>query len=285
MRIGILGYGSIGSRHGRNLVALGHQIILHDPAMAESLPKDVVIDKADAVVIASPTSEHASDIMLCKRAAKPCFVEKPIANVFQKGPSDFLKHPLMVGYNLRFHPCVIKAVQWLNEGRIGIPHWASFVCSQFNDKPEYLRDGVTLNWSHEIDLAMLLMGKAEVAGALITKQDDVADILLRHSPEPIQSTVHLDYLTLPEHRGFSISGSEGIIIGNLPGRSIAHLDVSGTARQAEQYQGSYDDDYVTEMAAFMAKVEGSSEPILGCTAEEAIDVLKICQKAKKVAGI
>jgi lactate dehydrogenase-like 2-hydroxyacid dehydrogenase len=69
MRIGILGYGSIGSRHGRNLTALGHKIIIHDPSMADSLPKGVVIEKSDAVVIASPTSEHLNDMLLCCRHA------------------------------------------------------------------------------------------------------------------------------------------------------------------------------------------------------------------------
>jgi predicted dehydrogenase len=29
--------------------------------------------------------------------------------------------PIMVGYNLRFHGAVIRAKQWLDEGRIGTP--------------------------------------------------------------------------------------------------------------------------------------------------------------------
>lgn len=290
MLIGILGYGSIGSRHGRNLTSLGHKVIIHDPNMADSLPKDVVIEKADAVVIASPTSEHASDILLCKRAKRPCFVEKPIADNWgnaadRKAEGGWLMHPLMVGYNLRFHPCVIKAAEWLAEKRIGTPHSASFLCSQFNDKPQYLRDGVTLNWSHEIDLALHLLGKAEVMGASISKKDDVSDILLRHEGNGTQTFVHLDYLTRPEHRGFSICGEDGILISNIVGRTIAILDNEGNAKHVEQYNGSYDDDYVIEMAAFLAKVEGAGGSVLGCTAKEAIEVLKVCLKAKRVAKI
>lgn len=285
MLIGILGYGSIGSRHGRNLTSLGHKVIVHDPSMANSLPKEVVIEKSDAVVIASPTSEHASDLLLCMQEKKPCFVEKPIANVLIKNIDKHLRWPLMVGYNLRFHPCAIKAKEWLDEGRIGAPYWGNFVCAQFNDKPEYLRDGVTLNWSHEIDLALHLLGESDVAGAAITKNDDISDILLRHSESGAQSTVHLDYLARIEQRGFSIAGSDGLIVGNIPARSIILLDNDGIPRQAEQYPGSFDDDYMTEMAAFLAKVEGTGGPILGCTAKEAIEVLKVCLKAKKVAKI
>lgn len=285
MRIGILGYGSIGSRHGRNLTALGHKIIIHDPDMADSLPKDVVIEKSDAVVIASPTVSHAGDILLCKQAGKPCLVEKPIANTWHGKDHKFLKHPLLVGYNLRFHPCVVKAKEWLNEDRVGIPYWGSFVCGQFNNKPQYLRDGVTLNWSHEIDLALHLLGPAEVTGAAITKNDDIADILLRHHENGAQTAIHLDYLSNPEQRGFAITGPKGIIMGNLPGRAIAWIDNDGAIRQNEQYDGSFDRDYAVEMIGFLSKIEGSADPIPGCTADEAIDVLKICLKAKKVAKI
>jgi predicted dehydrogenase len=134
MRIGILGYGSIGSRHGRNLVALGHKVIFHDPAMADTLSVVEVIEKSDAVVIASPTSQHLADIAACKKRKKPCFVEKPIADRIGKD----LNWPLMVGYNMRFHPCVIKAKEWLADERVGEPFWGSFICAQYNDKPEYL---------------------------------------------------------------------------------------------------------------------------------------------------
>lgn len=290
MRIGILGYGSIGSRHGRNLVALGHKVIIHDPAMAESLPKDEVIKQSDAVVIASPTSEHLNDIRLCGK--KPCFVEKPYGNSIPKGVSPWMmKHPpLMVGYNMRFHPCVLKAKEWLSDGRIGTPQWASFICAQFNDKPEYLRDGVTLNWSHEIDLALHLLGPAEVQAAAIDKKDTIADIILRTLYEwPCQTHIHLDYVTRPEHRGFSISGDKGLIIANLPERQIVMLGLDGIPKQVERYQGSYDDDYVMEMRGFIDRVECQMDDVeskaIGCTAEEAIEVLKICLRAKKVAGI
>jgi len=286
MRIGILGYGSIGSRHGRNLTALGHKVIIHDPNMADSLPKGVVIERSDAVVISSPTSEHLNDMLLCCRHAdKPCFVEKPIsdkpAKMFDLPPNNIL----MVGYNLRFHPCVIKAKEWLDEDRIGTPYWGNFICAQFNDKPEYLRDGVTLNWSHEIDLALHLLGKSEVTGAAITKNDDISDILLRHSDSGAQTTLHLDYVSRPQHRGFSVAGPKGLILGNIVARSLVLFGIDGIPKQVEQYEGDFDHDYMTEMMAFIIKVEGRPVPVYGCTAEEAIEVLKVCLKAKKVARV
>lgn len=282
MRIGILGYGSIGDRHGRNLMALGHKIIIHEPASSDTLPKDVVIKQSDAIIIASPTSEHANDLQACIGAKKPCFVEKPIADRLLNR-HGWPTWPLMVGYNMRFHPCILKAAEWLADDRIGSPLWASFICAQYNDKPEYQRDGVTLNWSHEIDMALHLLGDAAVEAACINGNDSIADITIRNRPSGCQTTIHLDYVTLPEHRGFSISGSKGIIIANIPGRSIALLGTDGVAKQVESYPGDINDDYIAEMKAFIDRVEGKEA--IGCTANEAIDVLKVCLKAKKMAGL
>lgn len=282
MRIGILGYGSIGSRHGQNLTGLGHKVIFHDPAMVDSLPKDEVIKRADAIVVASPTSEHANDMLLCQQAGKPCFVEKPIAD------RALNKHgwptwPLMVGYNMRFHPCILKAREWLAEDRVGGPLWANFICAQYNDKPEYLRDGVTLNWSHEIDMALHLLGDAAVEASCINGSDSIADTTIRHRPSGCQTSIHLDYVTRPEHRGFSICGPKGVMIANLPQRGILLMGSDGIVKQIEQYPGDINEDYIAEMKAFIDRVEGKEA--IGCTAAEAIDVLKVCLKAKKMAGL
>lgn len=282
MRIGILGYGSIGSRHGQNLMGLGHKVIYHDPNVADGLPKDEVIKRSNAVVIASPTSEHANDILLCHEQNKPCFVEKPIAdkklNIY-----GWPIWPLMVGYNMRFHPCIIKAKEWLNDDRVGVPQWASFICAQYNDRPEYLRDGVTLNWSHEIDLALHLLDEATVAASAVSPKDDISDIILRHKESGCQTSIHLDYVTRPEHRGFSVAGPKGVIIGNLPMRTLLLLDPKGDLKQAEQYPGDINDDYTNEMRAFISLVEEPDQDFdtYGCTAAEAIEVLKICLKVKK----
>lgn len=282
MRVGILGYGSIGSRHGQNLMGLGHKVIYHDPDMADGLPKDEVIKRADAIIIASPTSEHASDMLLCKSADKPCFAEKPIADK-KLNLHGWPTWPLMVGYNMRFHPCILKAAEWLAEDRVGSPLWANFICAQYNDKPEYVRDGVTINWSHEIDMALHLLGDASVEASCINGNDSIADITIKNRPSGCQTSIHLDYVTQPEHRGFSIAGPKGIMIANIPQRSILLVDTDGTIKQAEQYGGDINDDYIAEMKAFIDQVEGREA--IGCTATEAIDVLKVCLKAKKMAGL
>jgi predicted dehydrogenase len=138
MHLGIIGCGSIGSRHARNAVAMGHVVELVDrdasrrSVLFDELSGAVVngciayagshsstighdVLRADAVLICTPATTHAEVAreLLALGYAGPLMVEKPLAlsvedcAVFREWP-----HPTtMVGYNLRFHP----EVAWLRE--------------------------------------------------------------------------------------------------------------------------------------------------------------------------
>lgn len=273
--IGVIGYGSIGKRHADNLQAMGHTVNVYDPEQGfTTYPKAV-----DAYVIASPTNLHLQHMQMAMfDYGKDVFVEKPIAHKLDVDlKSD---HILMVGYNLRFHSCVKAAKQWLAEGRVGDLLWADFICAQHNDKPIYLRDGVILNWSHEIDLALYLLGPAEVVGSstrLTDGHDDMTDILLAHAGG-VRSSIHLDYLTDPEIRGFTIVGTKGTINANLVSRRAWCGD-----NYARDVDDSWDANYVEEMKAFIDRIDGKET--IGCTAQEGLDVLKICLEVRKQAGL
>ena len=285
--IGVIGLGSIGARHAKNLEALGCKVIGYDPQLSAQdnrLPPLVdVVAVSEALVIASPTNHHYHHIFDC--SSKPLFVEKPLTH----GPTTLFDHNWeaikMVGYNLRFHSCVIQAQKWLLHNAIGKPLWANFTCAQYNDRPNYLRDGVILNWSHEIDLACYLLGDCRVAASstrLTDGKDDMTDILLTHD-NGCRTTVHLDYLTRPEYRGFVIAGDKGVIEVDLPNRT-AKLSPHGDYVSFEVDQGgSYDEDYKTEMQAFLDRIDGKTT--LGCTGEEALKVLEICLEVRKQAGL
>lgn len=276
-KIGVLGYGSIGKRHVANLEQLDCNVRVCDPApiAVQNYERDSLLKWADAMVIASPTSEHWSDIVHCNRADKPMFVEKPVGHLMATASMANIK---MIGYNLRMHSGVKKAKQWLNDGLIGKPLWANFTCAQANDKPAYLRDGVILNWSHEIDLALFLLGRAQVVSCTKDTDETIADISLRH-PDGCITAIHLDYVTKPEIRAFVIGGQNGNIIVDLVRRS-AMLQLQD---RTTVYNGtdSFDENYLDEMRAFLMRLAG--QPALGCTAQEGLDVLDICLRAKGMA--
>ena len=281
MKIGILGLGSIGKRHFENFKKLGCEVRGYDPGV-DGYDRHQVTEWANALVIASPTSNHYEDIVTCP-AGIPLLVEKPIVDtVIRRNNICDDNHSIaMVGYNLRFHSCVIQARKWLGEGLIGKPLWANFTCAQYNDKPAYRRDGVILNWSHEIDLAVYLLGQGVICASSISNaSESLADIIFEHSLTGCRTSIHLDYLTYVERRGFSIIGQEGTIDVNLVERTA--LAVPGNYPDIF-FQGKDDfaSNYLAEAQAFWNRIDG--QETIGCTAKEALEVVDICLTAKEMA--
>lgn len=232
-------------------------------------------------MVATPTEQHHDDIFDCFNAIKPCLVEKPI--VAKELGGAFFKAVKMVGYNLRFHSCVKKAKEWLSHKEIGKPIWARFTCAQYNDKPAYLRDGVILNWSHEIDLAMYLLGvDATVTGASASYDEDLADIDLWHAGCDCRTSIHLDYLTKWERRGFLIVGTEGSIKVDLVSRQAHLRDNDGNVTEILFGQDTFEANYIEEAKAFLDLLDGK-DGSFGCTALEAMNVVRICLDAKEIA--
>lgn len=286
MKIGIVGHGSIGKRHAENAAALGHDVIVYDPAgrMDVRFEREVY-EQADAVVIATPSPFHESGIRACIERGKHVFCEKPISIGIGHLPllvTEAAKKGLvfMMGNNLRFHPCVQQAKIWITQKEIGDPIWANFICSAEATKKAYRGDGVILNTgSHEVDLALYLLGPAKVICAsakYVDDQDVLADFILQHQ-SGARSSFHIDFETPNEVREFWISGEKNIGV-SLPTRAITL-----TGLPARQAPGSYDDDYRNEMMAFVERIEGRFAP--GASGEDGLATLRVLLDVKKKAGI
>lgn len=171
MRVGVIGCGSIGARHARNLVALGHMPILSDvdkrksKRLAEELHAvdgcDMWCADADAVFLCTPAAQHARmamELLAYYNYRGPLFVEKPLAlsteecDVFRSWPSKIQ----CVGYNWRFQ----QEVQgFLRVHRSARELW--FHCAtDIQAWPGQEYGDPILECSHDIDLAMGLVPDA-----------------------------------------------------------------------------------------------------------------------------
>lgn len=281
-KIAVIGLGSIGSRHAKNLIQLGHEVHGYDLVTIICIPGVKIhsslgkLPEVDAYVIASPTPTHSLYIATARLQfpGKPLFVEKPVAHAPFNGSEDIA----MVGYNLRFHSCVLQAKEWID--LIGKPQWATFCVAQRNTKADYLRDGVILNWSHEIDLALHLLGPATVKACVADEKETLADIILVHE-NGCQTTIHLDYLTKPEIRQSIIVGDKGTIILDLAHRHAWFRDSHEKGPVGFVGPDTFDSNYLDEMESFIARIEG--QETVGCSGKEGLDVLKVCLEAKTIA--
>src|ERR1039457_7428143 len=138
MKVLMIGLGGIGQRHTRNLRALlsnGVEIIAYrvrrqmhvvTPTMGADTSRNVeneyaiqtfsdleeaLAQKPDAAFICNPSSLHVPVTLACIHAKCDVFIEKPLSDSME-GIDELIhaadEHRIiaMVGYQLRFHPCL-----------------------------------------------------------------------------------------------------------------------------------------------------------------------------------
>ncbi len=140
---GIIGAGRIGKLHADNLLShvKGAKLkTVTDPfldeewAASRNIPvtgKDhrIMLDdpEIDAILIGSPSPEHAAQMIECARAGKHIFCEKPIAldpDIIRNALAEVEKSgvKLQVGFNRRFDPNFAAVQQQVASGALGDPH-------------------------------------------------------------------------------------------------------------------------------------------------------------------
>ena len=80
--------------------------------------------RQDVVFVCNPTSLHVDTIVQALDAGSHVFTEKPVATTLEQ--CDTIQAAItrsdksvMVGYNMRFHPALMKVKSWIDSGRIG----------------------------------------------------------------------------------------------------------------------------------------------------------------------
>jgi predicted dehydrogenase len=184
----VIGAGSIGERHIRNLWKLGFRNILvyrqrnlpfRDIADANV---QVILNWADvgnlkpyAIIIATPTSQHLSQAINAVKLGSHVLVEKPLSHNMAQTEEliELVKQHnvyFRLAYMQRFHPLIQSIKQYITDNTFGnlisltakwgdyLPAWHPWedYRESYAAKKE-LGGGVALTLSHEIDLANWLI--------------------------------------------------------------------------------------------------------------------------------
>lgn len=239
LKVTVVGCGSIGQRHVRNLRSLGVADISgvdSDASKVEAAGiyrfaslEEALRERPDAVFICTPPSIHVDQAIQALEAGSHVFVEKPIAHTLDAANSllavaDASDRLVQVGYNLR-HIYTLKVLRkCMQAGLYGRPLWARLEVGQYlpdwRPSQDYrtsytarrsLGGGIILDASHEIDLALWMFGKPVelccMAGKVSDLEMDVEDtatILIRFE-SGMQADVHLDCIQRQYSRGFKIA--------------------------------------------------------------------------------
>jgi len=179
----VIGAGSIGIRHIKNLIFLGFKnifvfrrtsssnlIVNQDEIKVISKWKDVKKNNFYAVIICSPTSLHLKQTIDSLDLGSHVFIEKPLSHTIrgtQKLRNKIIesKKFVFVAYMLRFHPLLKKLKKIIKDKDYGnlisftskwgeyLPNWHPWEdYSKSYAARKELGGGVTLTLSHDIDI-------------------------------------------------------------------------------------------------------------------------------------
>jgi predicted dehydrogenase len=265
MKIGVLGgAGSIGSRHCRNLAALGHEAFVIDLGIITPGSASV-----EAMVVATPATVRPTFKV-------PTFYEKPLAldiesaNKIRSGT---------VGFNLRFVPAVAELKQNIENQRVifarvhfssDLREWRKGDYRQSVSAQKCLGGGILNEAQHELDLIRHLFGEwswvqgwTTNSGRLEIDVEDVAVALIGLIDGGIVE-LHLDMVQPGYRRGVEVLTDKGDYVIDL------HWDGERELNQM----------YLDEMAAFLRSIDGERDP-RAATIEDGIAAVELSDAIKE----
>jgi predicted dehydrogenase len=315
-RILIVGTGSVGRRHARNLASLGATVACFDPrpdrrlqAREELGPVDLFddLDRAFAssfagVVIASPPSFHVDQAITCLQRALPVLLEKPVAPDLAAAlrlQQAMAQHPVpvLLGYTYRWWPPLLHLRARIQAKPVGPLRHARFVMSahladwhpweryqDFFMASRELGGGALLDESHFIDLMHWFFGMPEaVAGsvehlsALEITTDDNVDLIARYR-DGLRVTIHLDLFGRPHQKSITVVGEDGTL-ECLFEPNLVRESVTGRDVVTTAFSCERNDMFLAEAREFLEVLEGRGGGT--CAVADGVDTLRTVEAVRR----
>lgn len=185
LKILIIGFGSIGQRHYRNLIKLGFGNVYvydvddtktrkHENTKTINQININTLKQFQIVFVCNPNNMHIKTAILAAKAGCHLFIEKPLSHNLQdieKLKKTVEKNKLinMVACNMRFHPCLKFIKNYLDKNKLGkifsifhefgyyLPYWRPGTDYRKNYAAKKLTGGgIILDDIHEFDLLFWL---------------------------------------------------------------------------------------------------------------------------------
>lgn len=297
----VIGCGSIGRRHIRNLNTLNAgDIIAHDVSQERLLGlereynvkaynsvDDALAQKPDIAFICTPTRLHIAPALSAAKSSCHLFIEKPLSHSLD-GVSELIEIisqkglVTMVGCNMRFHPGIALMKELLDKKSVGRVICARLQAGQYLPERHPWEDyrqgyaakqdlggGVILDGIHEIDYITWFLGEVSQVSCFSGKlssleinTEDTAEILLQFRAGAI-AEVHLDYVQRSYNRSCQIIGEEGTILWDFNERQVKLYSAETGRWQKFPQRAKYDINkmYIEEMKYFLGCVEGKTRPM------------------------
>ena len=316
----ICGLGSIGKRHLKILKSFGcHKFIAlrSGKSPIQSTEKvDVEISgfaqasqfNIDGALITNPTSLHISTAIEIAKLGIPMFIEKPIGKNFDDVSTllNLVQQkniPVLIGYNLIYHPGIDAIRNYINQGKIGkvISAKAQFgtYMPDWHKNEDYKRSyaanismggGVILTSIHEQNYLTDMLGKVEEVKAMETvgnvidiDAEEGIEILMKHTSGAV-SNIHLNFFQKPYYRNCQVIGTDGTLFWDfmIPEVKILYKDTSEIKKLGNGQFELLEASYINQMKHFVEVIERKTEPRMSL--QKGIDDMDVALKILKEIG-
>lgn len=319
LHILVLGAGSVGRRHMRNLAGLGCAVSAFDPRddrLAEARSEVTVVgtftDEGaalqaapyDGVVVASPPSVHVDQCIAALRAGMPVLLEKPVAPTLADALrlSEFMRGVeaprLVLGYTYRWWEPLARLRELIHDGRVGRPLHARFTMSahladwhpweryqDFFMASKELGGGALLDESHFIDLMLWFFGLPERVVATV-EHNSTLDIetddnvdMIAVYPDGLRVTMHLDLYGRPHEKNIVVAGEGGTLQWSFDPNRVRFSDSAEQDWQDERWQLERNDMFVGVAREFVDVIRQGEPPT--CGVEDGLDVLAVVEACRE----
>lgn len=288
----IVGAGSIGRRHLRNLKSIGwnNLVVLRrkaDPEFEKEHGVRVITDYAQlletpyAVMACNPTSMHLGPLRYAVESDAHLFMEKPLIHT-EEGLQEAEK--LLNGYNkcffigfmLRYHPAIRKIKEILDSGEYGkaysarlefgsyLPNWPYEDYRKSYAARKELGGGVINTISHELDLIQYFFGTPDSLkstsfnfGKLGIEVEEMCEAVFRYPDTGV--SLHLDYLQKEYDRRLRILFDDGVLEWSWVEEQIRIKPVGKDAMILKIPMGDVNNLYIDEIKHFLELAENSKQ--------------------------
>lgn len=319
MQILVIGLGSIGQRHSRNLNKLGFRNIIGvDPnEKARKDFQDIIgaqtfdslknLDgdiKPKLSIVCSPNIFHTEDAIFCAKMGSNLLIEKPLAidlknlNLLEKiiNEKNLFVH---IGSNFKFHPGLQRVKSLIKEEVLGRIVSAQILAGQWlpdwHPNKDYRTGysarkdlgGGIISDTHEFDYITWLLGPVKNilgmksnSGVLDINTEDVAAACIEFNSGAICS-IQVDYIQRDYKRRYTISGDLGTIEWNFADDSLTLYEARTEKKSLIQYKSEpVNEMYLRQMKHVIDGVNGLVQP--ETPLKQGIETLKLQLKLKGI---
>lgn len=319
-KILVVGYGSIGKRHVKNLLNHSkHEILIFTKRKIKNEKESRVKvfnsldqalnEKPSIGFITNETSFHIQTAIILAKKNIHLFIEKPLSDSRKniKILEKIVKEKKLItqmGCNWRFHPCIKNIKNIIENEGIGriysvqvesnsyLPDWHPYedYRRSYAARKE-LGGGILLTCIHEIDFLYWFFGKAEKVFSVTEKlselditSDDISTMIIKFRKN-ILAEIHLDYFQRPEFKKCKIRGSKGTIYwdSNINEVKVFSKDRKKWIKKISLLKYEKNEMYVDEIKYFLKAVKKKEETLNPLI--QGVETLNIVLAAKKSSKI